>query len=336
VLVSSIRLRLTGVVVLVVLGSLLSAACVVAVWARNQVLDTDRYVATVGPLADDPVIRDDVSARVAAAIEDRLDTEALVRRYLPKRSAPLVAPIAAALDQLVAEQASRYVHSEAFRRLWLAANRVGHEQLVWALTGRDSAALSARSGRLTLDLTPVVAAVRQRLAEAGLRPVRRLPPTTLVVDLADASTLQKAHSSVRLLDRVAFWLPIASLLLLAGAVALARRRRRALLGALGGLVLAMLSVHLAVHVGYGVAQRHVPEAAATHDVVGAYYHGLTRLLRRGAAVVGVVAAVAALVVIWWRPLRDLVGGGAVDRPGLRRLVAAATPYVVGGVLLLVW
>jgi len=42
---------------LIVLGCVLAPLSVVAVWTRNQVTNTDRYVATVAPLASDPVIK---------------------------------------------------------------------------------------------------------------------------------------------------------------------------------------------------------------------------------------------------------------------------------------
>jgi hypothetical protein len=41
---------------------------VVAGWARAQIEDTDRYVATVGPLAEDP----EIQAYVAAALTETL------------------------------------------------------------------------------------------------------------------------------------------------------------------------------------------------------------------------------------------------------------------------
>ena len=47
--------RWAGAVTLLLVAVLLGIASIVAVFARNQLLDTDRYVATVAPLARDPV-----------------------------------------------------------------------------------------------------------------------------------------------------------------------------------------------------------------------------------------------------------------------------------------
>jgi hypothetical protein len=283
--------------VLAVLGCLLSIVAVVAVWGRNQVLDTDRYLATVEPLASDEVIQDEITAKVTAAIQERLDSEALVRRYLRPRSAPLISSFAGALDQLVETQTKAFVHSEAFQRLWVAVNRGAHDELVRVLTGHDSPTVSVDDGRLTLDLTVVVQAVRDRLLQAGLEFVARMPPIALVVDIADARGLESARTAVRWLDRAADWLPVVALALLGSAVLLAQRRRRATLLVLGGLVGAMVLTLLLVRIGSSVAADHVPASAATPDAVHAYYDGVTRLLRRGATVVGLLALAGALALL---------------------------------------
>ena len=49
---------------LIVLACVLAPLSAVAVWTRNQVTNTDRYVETVSPLADDPAIQ--------AAITDQI------------------------------------------------------------------------------------------------------------------------------------------------------------------------------------------------------------------------------------------------------------------------
>ena len=50
------RWRTILAVVLIVVGCVLAPLAGVAVWARNQVTNTDRYVRTVAQLASDPAI----------------------------------------------------------------------------------------------------------------------------------------------------------------------------------------------------------------------------------------------------------------------------------------
>jgi hypothetical protein len=55
--VSRQRWRTILAVLLIVLGCVLAPLAGLAVWARNQVTNTDRYVRTVAPLAADPAIQ---------------------------------------------------------------------------------------------------------------------------------------------------------------------------------------------------------------------------------------------------------------------------------------
>ena len=51
-----------------------------AVWARNQVTNTDRYVRTVAPLASDPAIQQAVADQITAQIFTYLDVQGLTNQ----------------------------------------------------------------------------------------------------------------------------------------------------------------------------------------------------------------------------------------------------------------
>ena len=56
--------RSTAAVVLILIGALLAPVAVVGSWARGLMVDTDRYVDTVAPIASDPLVQSAVSNRV--------------------------------------------------------------------------------------------------------------------------------------------------------------------------------------------------------------------------------------------------------------------------------
>lgn len=66
------RWRSLVATLLIVIGCILAPLAGVAVWAKSQVTDTDRYVATVAPLASDPAIQNAVADKVTAADQVRL------------------------------------------------------------------------------------------------------------------------------------------------------------------------------------------------------------------------------------------------------------------------
>ena len=81
-------------VALIVVGCMLAPLAGVAVWARNQVTNTDRYVRTVAPLASDPAIQQAVADQITSQIFTYLDVQgltdqtvdALAQRDLPPGS----------------------------------------------------------------------------------------------------------------------------------------------------------------------------------------------------------------------------------------------------------
>ena len=71
------RWRTIVAVVLIVVGCVLAPLAGVAVWARNQVTNTDRYVRTVAPLAADPAIQAAVADQITAQVFSYLDVQGL-------------------------------------------------------------------------------------------------------------------------------------------------------------------------------------------------------------------------------------------------------------------
>src|SRR5690349_3258582 len=110
------RVRTVVAIVLIVAGCLLAPVAVTAAWARTHVTNTDRYVATVAPLANDAGVRNAVADRV---------TEVILRN-LPER-------IANGARDVVRDQVGQLVESDRFPGLWRSANRAAHGQLVAAL-----------------------------------------------------------------------------------------------------------------------------------------------------------------------------------------------------------
>lgn len=329
------RLRTTASVALAVLGCLLAIVSLVAVWGRNQVLDTDKYLSSVVPMADDPVIQDEVSTKVAAAINARLDGAALAQSVLPTRAAFLAAPIGEAVQQMVDNRTEQFVHSDAFAKIWRELNLRTHRQIVALLTDDDTGAVILNAGKVSIDLSPVVEEVRLRLVQAGLSVVASIPPITLVVDVADAEGLEQARTAVTWLDRLANWLPWISLAVLGGAAFAARRRLPAAALLAAGVLWSMVLARGLIAYGAHATAQSVPTRVASKEATRAYYDHVTSLLRDGAVTVGVVALVLGLVFLGVRALRT---GGALS-PGAAVLVGAGAALLlwtspgVGGVVL---
>ena len=101
---------------LIVIGCILAPLSVVAVWAKNQVTDTDRYVTTVAPLARDPAIQTAVADKITAEIFARLDVKAITNQAvdaLANRGLPPL--VATQLHALVRADVQRSAELRSYR-----------------------------------------------------------------------------------------------------------------------------------------------------------------------------------------------------------------------------
>ena len=71
------RWRSVVATLLIVIACILAPVAGVAVWMKNLVTDTDRYVTTVAPLARDPAIQAAVADKITAEIFANLDVTGL-------------------------------------------------------------------------------------------------------------------------------------------------------------------------------------------------------------------------------------------------------------------
>jgi len=242
------RWRTPVAVLLIVAGCVLAPLSAVAVWTRNQVTDTDRYVATVSPLARDPAIRAAVADQITAQVFTYIDVQGLTtqavdalaeRGNLPPAVAgqleALAVPIANGVRSFTREQVGKVVASDAFADAWVQANRVAHDELVRALTGEGGGAVTVANDTVSVNLAAFIATVKQRLVDAGFTLAARIPEVNASFVLFQSKDITRARSAFNLLDTLGVWLPILTLVLLALGVYVARDHRRALVGAALGV-----------------------------------------------------------------------------------------------------
>src|SRR5262249_2045047 len=127
--------RAVAVVVLASLGALLVTVSVPTIWSRNLVLNTDRYVETLSPLASDPGVQQGVVKAVTEQFTSHVDVAGAVQQVLPPRAAGVLGGmLQGAATALVSTVTTRFVESKAFADLWDAVNRAAHTALVAILT----------------------------------------------------------------------------------------------------------------------------------------------------------------------------------------------------------
>ena len=152
------RLRRILAPILVALAVIVFTVTVPAAWGERTVLNTDRYVATIQPLAEDPAVQRSIATRLTDSVFAALNVQEVISNALSaigERATLLAAPLTNAIRGFVADQVLKVVQSDAFQTFWVEANRFVHTQVLAVLKG-ESDAVSVVDGKVLMNLVPLV------------------------------------------------------------------------------------------------------------------------------------------------------------------------------------
>ncbi|WP_449483165.1 hypothetical protein [Streptomyces avidinii] len=256
--------------VLIVLVALLVPASAVAYWADHELGNADRYTAAMSPLATDPAVQNLVVTQAGRALSGQIDA----------------GPFQGGLDTLLGEALRSFVGTPAYRTAWDAANRAAHAAFFEALTTGHGDAVS-------IDLAPVIAQVKDDLVANGVPLADRIPVTHVSVKVMEYDGLGSLRKGFRMLQVAGVWLPLLTVVLAGTAIAVAVRRRRAVLATGLGLAVGALLLWAAVAVCRRLTLDDLP-ADIDRGAAEAVYDALTAFLRTTAWVVLAVGLAAAL------------------------------------------
>ena len=214
--------RKVSVGFLIFLGAIFLLIANIAFWAGFTLLNTDGWVAAVGPLTKDPTVSSILSQYVVAQLFEQVDIDQAAKDALPPEIQNLSGPLVAGLQKLADDMVTSLIQSDAFNNVWVGLNRVGHTAVMKVLKGEGDH-LYFQDGNLVLDLSNVYDFVEK---EIGLTDLELIPE-------ADQGRLVLFHSQqvailqevVSYLTAFAFLMPLLTLLafVLAWFVSLWRR-----------------------------------------------------------------------------------------------------------------
>lgn len=334
----SVRWALT--IALCVLTAILMIVTVVSRYVRSELLDTDRYVETVSPLASEPAVQDAVADQVTSEIVTRLDVEQvaedalgrLVELGAPEVVTGLATPLSDQVESFARDEVENVLRSEEFARLWDDANRRAHAAVAAVLTGERREAVEVEDGKVTLDVGVIVSRVRDRLVDRGFSLASNIPDVSSTFTLVESQQLENAQRYVRLLDRLATALPFVVLVVAAAAVYAAPNRRRGLVAVALAAAMSMVLVAIAlalVRAWYldNATGEVLPTDAAV--VIARTLLAPVRLAMRAVLALGLVIALAGFLAGPSAPARWLRSSGSRLRAATRaRLEGERAPSTV--------
>jgi hypothetical protein len=191
--------------ILVVLACVLAPLSVTSVWANRIVSDTDQYVKTVAPLADNPEVQAVLTDEVTQAVLDNVDVQGVTHDALGALASQrdLRPAVAAALpglegalvqgiENFVHDQVASFIASDQFAQLWDEVNRVAHAQVVRLLSGNTSGVVTTQGDSVTLNLAPIIEQVKSALVAKGFTLASSIPQVNRSFVLMQSSSITKA------------------------------------------------------------------------------------------------------------------------------------------------
>jgi hypothetical protein len=315
-------------VVALILGLGLLPLGTVTYWGNRTVTDSERYIETMGPLAYSEQIQDSLSVFITDKIEEQVDPEALVNQVFaglieeyPSLKA-LVPIVAGAIDSLIAQVVDRLVRSEQFQELWNLANTAAQKSIMAILEGNDAGPVTLQGDEVVLDISALIDQVKQGLVDRGFGAAANIsvPETDRQIVLLEAPQLAQIRTIYSLTSPIAASLIWIAVILLVGAVFLARRRPRMAAWAGGGAAVGGLGLVIGLGIGERVfvnTLENTPFAQASQT----FYDQLLKFLYNGAyslIVIGVIILAVGLYLCgarWAAELRAGVNNLASDIAG---------------------
>jgi len=258
----------------VVLTSLSVVATTIGVWTQRTLSDTDRYVALVEPLVEEPAVVDAMTTRLTDEIFSALEVDQRVQDALesipnlPSSAVFLAGPITSGARNIVSNQVRSFLTSDAFANLWSEMNRALHEKLQALLNGdyEELPNVEINGGEVQLNLVSAAAEVLRRIAQSGVdalgidATIPTIPPSldssaaiqqlgsalgvSLPADFGQVTImtvdqLEEYQTTVRTAKRLVGALFVLSLVLIAATILIAPDRRRTVIWLGVGITLAL-------------------------------------------------------------------------------------------------
>lgn len=323
-------LRWVAAGLVAVLLVLVTPLAVAGAWVRVAVFDTERYVATIGPLIEQPAVQQAVADEITDQLVEALDPQSLVDDAVGSLEDALgflgpldgvrnlLGSVVETITDVVQSTVADVVASDAFAAAWESANRTAHAEVIEALTG-SSDVVDISGGDVSVSADLFLDALRDGLTETGQGVVAGLiPDVDAEFVVLSSSDLAAAQATMRLLDSVGAWVWLVAVAVGVGLVLLAPRRWAGL--ALAGGAVAAGALLLATAVSTLRSDYLAdPDAVLPAEARADLFDQFTSVLSTTSwvlVVLGVVVACAAGAVAFVRSRRPETGAYpvAADAP----------------------
>ncbi|BFU43235.1 hypothetical protein [Krasilnikovia sp. MM14-A1004] len=337
--------RITAAV-LIAITAFAMVASVVGVWSARTAFNTDKWVATIAPLPQDPKVAAAVADYATNQVFAAIDVQQRVQTVLPAQAAFIAGPVTSQLRDAVEKTVYNVLQSDQFQRIWLELNRRAHDRAVAILNGTSDIVV-AHNDRVEIDLLPLINQVLRALStqlptlfgkqltlpdlSSGAIPenlrVRvedalgvTLPANFAQFTVYNSGQLAAVQQMVKTAKRDLVLFVVATFVLLGLALLISPGRRRTLLQLGLWLVVAAVTVAAVIRAVRDQILNQVPAGLYRDGAAAAVTTVFSQLRTRGDQIIWIGAVLAAVMYLigpgrgpTWLRRRIAAGARAVGR-----------------------
>ncbi len=203
----------------IILSVIIAPISIAGLWASNHITNTDGFVETLGPLANNQGLQDLVAEQVTTSISGKLQIEdnimavtgdGLLSQLLPADE------LANKADEVIQSSTLRIVQSESFAATWQSTLRTSHQTTDRIFNEQGTADLD-QAGKLSFRFDDVFAGVTKSLGALGIAGLPAIGNFSWSLDLVQEDALPTIQKVYLLIQSVGPWaIYINGALLLAG------------------------------------------------------------------------------------------------------------------------
>ncbi|HUD10205.1 MAG TPA: hypothetical protein VMR28_00865 [Candidatus Saccharimonadales bacterium] len=189
-------------------------------WAGNTMVNTNKYVATVGPLIEKPQIQSAIAEYTTVQIFKTTNVQQFVQQAIPPRAEFLVPQLTTQLQSYTQKSLTKILGSSAVHQYWYRSLARRHQALL-----KFS---KSYTGNGTIDVSDIYSRLSMNLAQTKLSFLagKQLPPKVGSIQVATVGWLPVAHKFVTNIGWYKAVVALAFVGFSALAIWLSKRRRR--------------------------------------------------------------------------------------------------------------
>jgi len=262
--------RKTLAILTVSLASALLVTGNLLFWAGNTFVDTDKYVAAVGPLIEKPEIQTALASYSTQQLFNNVDVQGYVESVLPPRAAALAPQLTSQLKTHTQSTIEKILASDKVQDYWYSSLERRHDALIKVAT--------AYEGDGTIEVSDIYNQITERLKDTRLSFLseKQLPEKYGTIEIATVGWLPVLH---KVATNIGLYQAIVTglfLLLSAAAVYLASKKRRMVitLGVLYSILMLLTLISARIVRGFAVSKVAPEYQSAVQIAYSTVLHGL--------------------------------------------------------------